>query len=207
MHDVHMDVKIGTEVGEDEFQVLAHDWNPIDELFAQINDLHLFVVVINYYNSTSEDQVQAGFKTLVCSRLPRLYASQRLDVVVNVILSIEGLSPGDIVGEGIELYGEPVRRVTTAGHAPERDHEPSRSFEVVRRLATGDFRSVYLVRELRCHDTGSKDNDINDTFVRGEDLREYGNKYVLKVLDTEDLDEDARAGYESKVCSIRGLVL
>lgn len=68
------------------------------------------------------------------------------------------LSTGDLIGEGLELQGEVVRTVPiTPLTAPSEEtsmekagagDEPAKTFEVVRRLGTGSYAVVYLVREV-----------------------------------------------------------
>lgn len=202
LNKVHMDVKIGGENTEDEFQVLAHDWDPIDELFSRVSDLHLFVIVINHSDSSiADDQVvKAGLRDWIHSRLPRLYTSQRLDVVVNVASSVGVLSPGDIVGEGLELNGERIRRVADDEDVPKRDRSPSNSFEVIRRLGGGCFTSTYLVREIRYRDVYPCDHNVSDIVVPKGESSEYGDQYALKVLSKEDMDEDGLNVHEQEVC-------
>jgi len=85
------------------------------------------------------------------------------------------LAPGDLVGEGLFLQGDVLRRVDTSPQASgyesptadwqhDLDHmlglskkeevhiagqeEPTKEFEVVRKLGSGSYAVVYLVREV-----------------------------------------------------------
>ncbi|KAI0688037.1 hypothetical protein BC835DRAFT_1408201 [Cytidiella melzeri] len=91
---------------------------------------------------------------------PSSFSSSVLDV----------LSPGDVIGEGMELQGEVVRCVPitplpspnlalslsdtatpsqpSSSIARPSPEEPARTFEVVRRLGAGSYAVVYLVREV-----------------------------------------------------------
>ncbi|KDQ57694.1 hypothetical protein JAAARDRAFT_58281 [Jaapia argillacea MUCL 33604] len=106
------------------------------------------------------------------------------------------LSQGDLVGEGLELEGEAIRVVPI--HNDTTGEERPREFEVVRRLGTGSYAVVYLVREVLSRRTPSLDSyspidsiDMDYTSShRGEPV-EYGQEFALKCLSKANLDEEA----------------
>ena len=88
---------------------------------------------------------------------------------------------GDVIGEGVDLMGEPLRLVPgsifAARNFDEEDEygvgsgrtmgsgsgrEPVREFEVVRRLGKGSYAIVYLVREVLERREGFDDVDDED---------------------------------------------
>ncbi|KAH8108049.1 kinase-like protein [Cristinia sonorae] len=129
------------------------------------------------------------------------------------------LFKGDLVGEGLSLQGELIRRVpitpqSSAASMFSRDDEregiPAKEFEVVRKLGTGSYAVVYLVREVLSRkpsltespsvssDDGhgvaavGKMDMSDDGFSRVEaEERVYGREYAIKVLSKANLDEDA----------------
>ncbi|EPQ57692.1 hypothetical protein GLOTRDRAFT_92494 [Gloeophyllum trabeum ATCC 11539] len=121
------------------------------------------------------------------------------------------LFPGDIVGEGLELDDEIVRRVpidastnVLSTSAPMDVQEPAREFEVVRRLGTGSYAVVYLVREVLSRSVPSDSGhghvsavgaiDLDDSFSSksmGGVHIEYGKEYAMKCLSKANLDEEA----------------
>lgn len=116
------------------------------------------------------------------------------------------LAPGDIVGEGIPLQGEPIRLVSMP---PTVDYEdPAREFEVVRRLGTGSYAVVYLVREVLSRPPlPSQDSHMTldgmELEGSGEGRRasvEYGREFAVKCLSKANLDEEALAAQMSEVC-------
>src|ERR1700754_4993972 len=64
------------------------------------------------------------------------------------------LNEGDIVGEHIPLLGQPLATInfpvslSRQSSTDDREREPAPSFEVVRKLGTGSYAVVYLVREI-----------------------------------------------------------
>ncbi|KAI0062852.1 kinase-like protein [Artomyces pyxidatus] len=118
------------------------------------------------------------------------------------------LSHGDLVGEGISLQGEHLRLVPIdASHQPPADDylEPAKEFEVVRRLGTGSYAVVYLVREVLSRPTPSEDDHIIpggrlelDESSFGRAPIEYGREYAIKLLSKADLDEEALAAQLSE---------
>ncbi|KAF8262881.1 kinase-like domain-containing protein [Lactarius quietus] len=114
------------------------------------------------------------------------------------------LSHGDIVGEGIPLQGEPLRLVAhrSAEHVPAADHqEQATEFEVVRKLGTGSYAVVYLVREVICRSPPSEDDhiypggrlELDDASVSRSPTTEYGREYAIKLLSKADLNEEELA--------------
>lgn len=97
------------------------------------------------------------------------------------------------------LQGETVKRVLISSSEPRVDHdEPAKEFEVVRKLGTGSYAVVYLVREVLSRPIPSDDGhatalgrmDLDDGSF-GNQSTEYGREYAIKVLSKANLDEDA----------------
>ncbi|CAL1707680.1 unnamed protein product [Somion occarium] len=123
------------------------------------------------------------------------------------------LSAGELVGEGLSLQGEIVRKVPIpAPHSDCANEDPAPEFEVVRKLGTGSYAVVYLVREVlgRTIVSGSPSSSVDGHiaavgrmdfdsesedghgFIRKEkEERIYGREYAVKVLSKANLDEDA----------------
>jgi hypothetical protein len=107
------------------------------------------------------------------------------------------LAVGDVVGVGLELQGEilrarpsPVNRfVDQAPLAPE--------FEVVRRLGSGSYAVVYLVREVLARRDPSDDGhvagrmELDDASSHRSSLVTYGREFAIKCLSKANLDEEA----------------
>ena len=117
------------------------------------------------------------------------------------------LSHGDIVGEGIPLQGEPLRLVANRS----AEHVPAAEFEVVRKLGTGSYAVVYLVREVLCRSPSSEDDHIYpggrlefDDVSRSPPT-EYGQEYAIKLLSKAHLDEEELAAQLTEVCSLGNL--
>ncbi|RDX50141.1 kinase-like protein [Lentinus brumalis] len=112
---------------------------------------------------------------------------------------VDVLSQGDLVGEGLPLQGEIVSRVPISSSEPRVDYdEPAKEFEVVRKLGTGSYAVVYLVREVLSRPLPSDDGhgisvgrmDLDDGYF-GNQSTEYGREYAIKVLSKANLDEEA----------------
>ncbi|KAK7692963.1 hypothetical protein QCA50_004604 [Cerrena zonata] len=121
------------------------------------------------------------------------------------------LSPGELVGEGLPLQDDIVNKVPIpAPHFDSASEEPATEFEVVRKLGTGSYAVVYLVREVlsramvagspsssvdgHVSAVGRMDMDSDDGYgyiVREKEERVYGREYAVKVLSKANLDEDA----------------
>lgn len=113
------------------------------------------------------------------------------------------LTKGDVVGEGIDLQGEPLRRLPIDAHAqpsPLDHEEPAREFEVVKKLGTGSYAVVYLVRQVLSRSPPSSDAghiiggrlDLDEEFSPRPSV-EYGRDFAIKLLSKANLDEDALA--------------
>lgn len=121
------------------------------------------------------------------------------------------LSPGELVGQGLSLQDDIVNKVPIpAPHFDSASEEPATEFEVVRKLGTGSYAVVYLVREVlertivagspsssvdgHVAAVGRLDLDSDDGHgyvVREKEERIYGREYAIKVLSKANLDEDA----------------
>ncbi|KAI0373388.1 kinase-like protein [Pilatotrama ljubarskyi] len=114
---------------------------------------------------------------------------------------VDVLAQGDLVGEGLYLQGEVISRVPISSSEPRVDHdEPAGEFEVVRKLGSGSYAVVYLVREVLSRPQPSDDGhaiaiggmDLDDGSP-GNQSTEYGREYAIKVLSKANLDEEALA--------------
>ncbi|PIL34178.1 hypothetical protein GSI_03889 [Ganoderma sinense ZZ0214-1] len=113
--------------------------------------------------------------------------------------TVDVLSQGDLVGEGLCLQGEIISRVPISSSEPRVDYdEPAKEFEVVRKLGTGSYAVVYLVREVLSRSPPSDDGHVAafgrmdlDDGSPGNQSTEYGREYAVKVLSKANLDEDA----------------
>ncbi|KAG1777648.1 kinase-like domain-containing protein [Suillus placidus] len=98
------------------------------------------------------------------------------------------LATGDLVGEDILLQGDPVRPCILAPI----DMNTAKEFQVDRRLGTGSYAVVYLVREVLSRPPISDDGHVG--FL---DLDQspppivYGRNFALKVLSKANLDSAA----------------
>ena len=118
------------------------------------------------------------------------------------------LAPGEIVGEGLPLQGEIVRRVTVGEIEVARvEDEPSKVFQIMRRLGAGSYAVVYLVQEVlrlgeqddEVYESDGADLDMSvDSHDRDEvcvDKEQkgnlYGRKYAIKLLSKVNLDKEA----------------
>ncbi|KXN90173.1 Negative regulator of sexual conjugation and meiosis [Leucoagaricus sp. SymC.cos] len=113
------------------------------------------------------------------------------------------LAPGDIVGEGCSLQGESIRLVSISSRR-ETDHddldcgEPATEFEVVRRLGSGSYAVVYLVKEVLSRSLPSEDGHMStigsmefDGNLPRRPETVYGREYAIKCLSKANLDADA----------------
>ncbi|KAF4620704.1 hypothetical protein D9613_000552 [Agrocybe pediades] len=114
------------------------------------------------------------------------------------------LGPGDTVGEGLLLQGEPIRLVSNG--ALDRSHqEPAQEFEVIKQLGTGSYAVVYLVQEVLSRPPPPSDDGHMSTIGLMEfDSNKpaqivYGRKYAIKCLSKANLDEEALALQMSEV--------
>ena len=127
--------------------------------------------------------------------------------------AVDVLAPGDLVGEGLPLENELIRKVPIAPafitHPAHEELAPI--FEVVRVLGTGSYATVYLVREVLYRAPASlaqSDDGMEfDMSVDGHSSRDhgtveqedcksenqYGREYAIKVLSKGNLDQEALA--------------
>ena len=110
------------------------------------------------------------------------------------------LAPGDTVGEGSLLQGEPIQLVSSS-HT-----ELAREFEVIKQLGTGSYAVVYLVQEVLSRPVHSEDGHMStiglmelDTTNKPLQRTVYGREYAIKCLSKADLDQDALAVQMSEV--------
>lgn len=128
------------------------------------------------------------------------------------------LSPGDLLGEGLELQGEVVRRVPitplTSSSAESEQYqtdahtsakavasdEPAKIFEVVRRLGTGSYAVVYLVREV-LHLVASHPPSLRADVDDGRDLDMSLDGHLFDDCDGDDngAGGDTGRGFKSYI--------
>lgn len=112
------------------------------------------------------------------------------------------LAPGDIVGEGCSLQGESIRLVSISSQLDVDDdpelREPAQEFEVVRRLGSGSYAVVYLVKEVLSRSPPSEDGHMStigsmefDSNLARRPETLYGREYAVKCLSKANLDEEA----------------
>lgn len=112
------------------------------------------------------------------------------------------LAPGDVVGEGCPLQGEPIRLVSISSKFEADDDpdvtEPAQEFEVVRRLGSGSYAVVYLVKEVLSRSPPSEDGHMStigamefDGHLSRRPETVYGREYAIKCLSKANLDEEA----------------
>ncbi|KAF9528548.1 hypothetical protein CPB83DRAFT_894331 [Crepidotus variabilis] len=103
------------------------------------------------------------------------------------------LIPGDLVGQGLHLNGEPLSLVA---NNPNTTNPPHVHFQVVKELGEGSYAVVYLVREIL------QDYNNDDTIgFMDEDPTSvlYGREYAIKCLSKQNLDQEALSVQMSEV--------
>jgi len=115
------------------------------------------------------------------------------------------LTPGDIVGDGLFLKGEPIRLVSNG--VPDHSHrDPANEFQVIKRLGIDSYAVVYQVQEVLSRHGSSDDGHMstigiaefdNESAPRAQTV--YGRTYALKCIPKANLDHDALAGQMSEV--------
>lgn len=108
------------------------------------------------------------------------------------------LVPGDTVGEGCSLQGEPIRLLSISSHRvtnhSPQPSDPAPQLEVIGRLGSGSYAVVYLVKEVLARPSPSDDAHIS---IGPFDLDAhppqtvYGRKYAIKCLSKANLDDEA----------------
>ena len=113
------------------------------------------------------------------------------------------LNERDWVGDGLRLLGEHIRAVPVRSgalppsHAPQ---EPARWFEVVRKLGSGSYAVVYLVREVISSSDPHHQQQPDDLQLAfGDDMEldvpqssvSYGREFAIKCLSKANLNRDA----------------
>ena len=110
--------------------------------------------------------------------------------------SLDVLYPGDFISNDGELQGEHIRLVSSSISAAQPAHE----FQVVRRLGTGSYAVVYLVKEVLYRPPVDDDaNVIGPLDLDAPQPIEYGGEYAIKCLSKENLDPDALAAQMAEV--------
>ena len=112
------------------------------------------------------------------------------------------LTEREWVGEGLRLLGEPIRAVPVRSAPPSpAPQDPATWFEVVRRLGSGSYAVVYLVREIiSTGDDRAPADDLQLAF--GDELEldvppsappavVYGREFAIKCLSKANLNRDA----------------
>ena len=114
------------------------------------------------------------------------------------------LAPGDFIGEGILLQGHHIRLPPPLVSHDNTDFGLAKEFEVVRKLGTGSYAVVYLVREVLSRAQPSEDGhcgalDLGEP-TRSKSCITYGRDFALKCLSKANLDQDALAAQMTEVC-------
>ena len=114
--------------------------------------------------------------------------------------SFDILEPGDIIGQGDNLHGEPINLVHIPSSAPRHgEHPPATHFEVVRKLGAGTYATVYSAKEIL-----SKTLVSNESVPHGQEAREdnavscmrktyiyqYGREFAVKCLSKANLSPE-----------------
>jgi hypothetical protein len=108
------------------------------------------------------------------------------------------LSPGDVVGEGIQLQGDAVRIVSV--HPTDQSEAFAQELEVVRCLGIGSHAVVYHVREV-LYRIPSEGTDSNGALISHASV-EYGRDFAIKCLSKVNLDGQALAAQMTEVSTI-----
>ena len=132
---------------------------------------------------TDFSQDHLSFQPVPLSSPSHSFSIERYSPFIKAVLS-----PGDVVGEGIPLRGEPLRLVSSHGLF-------ARQFQVVRKLGTGSHSVVYLVREAL---PSSEDCHIYPFASGSLDLRDSApihsesspRECAIKLISKADLDEN-----------------
>lgn len=131
-------------------------------------------------------------------------SSRRSSVISSTAVDV--LSKGDLIGQGLTLQGEVIRSVVIPSASPRRDHYSPTEFEVLGRLGTGSYATVYHVREVLYRPPPSDDGHCGVAAAGRLELEEgassangalagisgvqYGKEYAIKLLSRANLDED-----------------
>lgn len=116
------------------------------------------------------------------------------------------LAPGDFIGEGILLQDHHIRLSPPPVSHDSTDFGLANEFEVVRKLGTGSYAVVYLVREVLYRAQPSEDGhcgtlDLDDA-TRSKSYVTYGRDFALKCLSKANLDQDALAAQMTEVSPV-----
>lgn len=121
------------------------------------------------------------------------------------------LFPGDVIGQGLNFYGERVRLlpISASHHNGDDDlNAPSIKFEVVKALGTGSYAVVYQVRQILSSypppaEVLSPISAVNFDDIPSSPAPVYGREYALKCLSKADLDKDALSAQMFEVRHLR----
>ncbi|KAF9227283.1 hypothetical protein BS17DRAFT_775232 [Gyrodon lividus] len=113
------------------------------------------------------------------------------------------LAPGDLIGQGIPLQGQLVRPASAPSTHEDNEFGLAKEFEVIRRLGTGSYAVVYLVREVLSRTAPSEDGhcgvlDFGEAYT-SKSYVTYGRDFALKCLSKANLDEEALAAQMTEV--------
>ncbi|KAF8134617.1 hypothetical protein EV363DRAFT_1397010 [Boletus edulis] len=113
------------------------------------------------------------------------------------------LAPGDFIGEGIALQGHHIRLVPPPVSHGSTDFGLAKEFEVVRKLGTGSYAVVYLVREVLSRAQPSEDGHCGimdfGELPHSKSYITYGRDFALKCLSKANLDQEALAAQMTEV--------
>lgn len=108
------------------------------------------------------------------------------------------LTQGDLIGEGVRLAGEIIQPVQVAASSSIRPFDscqlPNAKFEVIRKLGTGSYAVVFLVREVFDEDgLSSRGNSLENLAFDDPELnsapspKRYGREFAIKCLSKANL--------------------
>ncbi|KIM86446.1 hypothetical protein PILCRDRAFT_326687 [Piloderma croceum F 1598] len=125
------------------------------------------------------------------------YSSKNISMACSVASSLtdEVPSPGDVVGEGIQLHGEDSRLLSV--HSIAQFEPPALELEVIKRLNTGSCAIIYLVREVLSR-FSFESMDSSDTVTSRVSVK-YGRDIMIKCLAKANLDAGALAAQMAEV--------
>ena len=140
--------------------------------------------------------------SLIPPRSPYISSRPHVSAIAPPVDAIEDvLAPGDSVGEGCFLQGDQIRLLSVSSHrVPNHDPQPTDpapQLEVIRRLGSGSYAIVYLVKEVLSRPPPSEDGHIDvgpfdlDGHPSAPPQTVYGRKYAIKCLSKANLDTEA----------------
>lgn len=107
------------------------------------------------------------------------------------------LCEGDLIGQGVELQGEIIRAAPGSFSPAQSLLDPNATFEVIRKLGTGSYAVVFLVREVFGSYRRNASDDDDQFPAGGLDLSladapklTYGREFAIKCLSKANLSPE-----------------